>query len=256
MIPYPCVLGLFTGVSRYRVSLAAYWSTPNSFFWLFNVLSITPLRRFPLLVHPCLPPPFSFWRVSLLPICVGLAQVRESGRMVFTDVDYNNQAWFYYLRSKNHPSRFLFPPSFPTPRLYLLGVLLWYGEDERDGVRVDSRWGPQGGGRWELLVFCCIWLGLRARCAGIGTGKESGRMVFYFVDNRITPDSYIHSHTLYSIHYKEGIPRKESSTGADPEFSSRSGAKDYGHATHITNMNREVPYGRVLDALSCYLSLS
>ena len=38
--------------------------------------------------------------------------------------------------------------------------------------------GPAGGGRWELLVFCCIWLGLRARCAGIGTGKESGRMVF------------------------------------------------------------------------------
>ena len=37
--------------------------------------------------------------------------------------------------------------------------------------------GPAGGGRWELLVFCCIWLGLRARCAGIGTGKESGRMV-------------------------------------------------------------------------------
>ena len=43
--------------------------------------------------------------------------------------------------------------------------------------------GPAGGGRWELLVFCCIWLGLRARCAGIGTGKESGRMVFTDVDN-------------------------------------------------------------------------
>ena len=42
--------------------------------------------------------------------------------------------------------------------------------------------GPAGGGRWELLVFCCIWLGLRARCAGIGTGKESGRMVFTDVD--------------------------------------------------------------------------
>ena len=45
--------------------------------------------------------------------------------------------------------------------------------------------GPAGGGRWELLVFCCIWLGLRARCAGIGTGKESGRMVFTDVDSDI-----------------------------------------------------------------------
>ena len=44
--------------------------------------------------------------------------------------------------------------------------------------------GPAGGGRWELLVFCCIWLGLRARCAGIGTGKESGRMVFTDVDTQ------------------------------------------------------------------------
>ena len=52
-------------------------------------------------------------------------------------------------------------------------------EDERDGVRVDAGLGPAGGGRWELLVFCCIWLGLRARCAGIGTGKESGTDGFY-----------------------------------------------------------------------------
>ena len=56
-------------------------------------------------------------------------------------------------------------------------------EDERDGVRVDAG-GARRGGRWELLVFCCIWLGLRARCAGIGTGKESGRMVFTDVDTR------------------------------------------------------------------------
>ena len=36
------------------------------------------------------------------------------------------------------------------------------------------------------MVFCCIWLGLRARCAGIGTGKESGRMVFTDVDLAVT----------------------------------------------------------------------
>ena len=59
---------------------------------------------------------------------------------------------------------------------------------EREEERMSgtaSGWtpvGPAGGGRWELLVFCCIWLGLRARCAGIGTGKESGRMVFTDVD--------------------------------------------------------------------------
>ena len=38
----------------------------------------------------------------------------------------------------------MFPPSFPTPRLYLLGVLLWYGEDERDGARVDAGGVPRG----------------------------------------------------------------------------------------------------------------
>ena len=176
MIPYPCVLGLFTGVSRYRVSLAAYWSTAQFVFWLFNVLSILRCGGFRCwFIHAYLPlfrltsiaPPYLCWSGT----------GKESGRMVFTDVDYKNQAWFYYLRSKNHPSAFCSHP--PSPRLACICWVYSCGMVRMSGTA--SGWtpvGPAGGGRWELLVFCCIWLGLRARCAGIGTGKESGRMVF------------------------------------------------------------------------------
>ena len=145
-------------------------------FWLFNVLSILRCGGFRCwFIHAYLPlfrltsiaPPYLCWSGT----------GKESGRMVFTDVDYKNQAWFYYLRSKNHPSAFCSHP--PSPRLACICWVYSCGMVRMSGTA--SGWtpvGPAGGGRWELLVFCCIWLGLRARCAGIGTGKESGRMVF------------------------------------------------------------------------------
>ena len=55
------------------------------------------------------------WERPGPPFCVGLAQVRKSGRTVFINVDHKNQNWFYYLRDKDRPSAFCAHPPTPTP---------------------------------------------------------------------------------------------------------------------------------------------
>ena len=109
--------------------------------------------------------------------------------MVFTDVDYKNQAWFYYLRSKNHPSAFCSHP--PSPRLACICWVYSCGMVRMSGTAPGwTPVGSRGGGRWELLVFL-LHLARFARALR-GDWHRLGKRTdgFYFVDNRITPDSY------------------------------------------------------------------